>query len=145
MQQAIAPSGYLEGWAVFSELMIASRADKYNANACLLYQYNDIILNILVPGYISIRVNCDGWTKADIKDYLKLFSLDEDEYVDILYEYAVDVPLYFFNYAMGFTNTMRIYEHVDPQNDAELRDFLAAYLGYGPCYFDILNEKFGVN
>lgn len=144
VQQALAPTAYLEGWAVFSELMVAGMASKYNTNACLVEQYNDILCNIMIPAYISIMVNCEGWQEAEIRDYLIGFGLNDDDYVDILREYAVDVPLYFFNYAMGFVNTYRIYEKVKPQSDSELLSFFESYLGAGPCYYDILNEKFGV-
>lgn len=140
----MAPTGYLEGWAVFSEFMIAKRAQKYGVNASLLEKYNGIITNILIPGYISIKVNYDGWTKSSINQYLSGYGLDQDEYVDILYEYAVNVPLYFFNYTMGIVNTLRIYDSVAPKNDSQLSDFLARYLSYGPCYFDILNREFGI-
>ena len=124
--------------------MVAGMASKYNTNACLVEQYNDILCNIMIPAYISIMVNCEGWQEAEIRDYLIGFGLNDDDYVDILREYAVDVPLYFFNYAMGFVNTYRIYEKVKPQSDSELLSFFESYLGAGPCYYDILNEKFGV-
>ncbi len=143
-QQALTPSGYSEGWAVFSELMIAKRAEQYNVNTCVIEKDENIVTNILIPGYVSIKVNHDGWTKQDISDYLAGYMISNDDYVDLLYEYAVDVPLYFFNYAMGFTNTMRIYNEVDPSNDQQLKQFLEEYLSCGPCYFDVLNEKFGV-
>lgn len=144
-QQALAPSGYSEGWAVFSEFIISAHAVKYNINTCLIEKYEGIMTNILIPGYVSVKVNYDGWTKEDIKNYLQEYSLSNDDYVDIIYEYAVNVPLYFFNYAMGFTNTMRIYNAFAPKNDSQLKDFLAQYLSYGPCYYDILNEKFGIS
>jgi uncharacterized protein (DUF885 family) len=143
-QQAITPSGYSEGWAVFSELMIAKHADKYNINTCLIEKDENIVTNILIPGYVSIKVNHDGWTKDDISSYLAGYMISNEDYVDLLYEYSVDVPLYFFNYAMGFANLMRIYNNVAHDTDQQLSQFLERYLSYGPCFFDILNEKFGV-
>ena len=143
-QQAITPSGYSEGWAVFSELMIAKHADKYNINTCLIEKDENIVTNILIPGYVSIKVNHDGWTKDDISSYLAGYMISNEDYVDLLYEYSVDVPLYFFNYAMGFANLMRIYDNVAYDTDQQLSQFLERYLSYGPCFFDILNEKFGV-
>ncbi len=143
-QQVAAPSGYSEGWAVFSELMMASRAERYGANACLLDQYNSIASNILIPAYVSLRVNCDGWDKVRIGKFLQDFGLNDEAYIDIIYEYAVNMPDYFFNYAMGFANTYKIYQFVSPKTDDELKTFLSDYLGMGPCCFDVLFERFGI-
>lgn len=144
MQQAIAPTGYSEGWAVFSELFIAGRASKYNVNDCLLEQYNSIICNILIPAYVSIKVNTEGWDTDDILEYLSNYGLNSEDYANILFEYSVNMPTYFFNYAMGLVNTMRIYEKVNPTTDQQKAAFFKEYLEFGPCYYDILNKHFGV-
>lgn len=144
IQQISAPSGYSEGWAVFSELMVAERAEKYNANAALLSQYNGIIYNKLIPCYISLKVNTEGWTKDNISNYLANYGLDVEALIDILYEYAVDVPTYFFDYAMGFVNTYRVYKKAAPETDAEYLEFITKYLELGPCNFEVLFEAFGV-
>ena len=143
-QQIAAPSGYSEGWAVFSELMIASRAERYGVNACLLEQYNSIACNIIIPAYISLKVNYNGWDKSEIEDYLTPYGLNSSEYIDIIYGYAINMPDYFFNYAMGFANTYRIYHKVNPKTDAELKAFFSEYLGLGPCCFDVLLKHFNV-
>lgn len=144
VQQIACPSGYSEGWAVFSELMVASRAERYGVNACLLNQYNSLISGIIIPTYISLRVNCDGWDKEQIGEYLDTFGLNNDAYIEIIYEYAVNMPDYFFSYGMGFANTYRIYHHVEPVTDAELKAFFTDYLSVGPCCYDVLFEHFGM-
>ena len=142
--QALAPAGYSEGWAVFSEQMIAENCDKYGTGVAQLEHYNSSIANIIIPAYISIRVNCDGWSKADIEDYLTEFGLNDDDYINIIYEYSINMPHYFFNYAMGYTSVLRIYETVSPSTNAEKLAFFKEYLDCGPLMFDVLNEKFGV-
>ncbi|MBR5947917.1 MAG: DUF885 family protein [Clostridia bacterium] len=143
-QQIVSPSGYSEGWAVFSELMIASRAERYGVNACLLEQYNSIACNIVFPAYISLKVNYNGWDKNDIDRYLTPYGLNDPDYIDTIYEYAVNMPDYFFNYAMGFACTYSIYHKVNPKTDAELKSFFSDYLSLGPCCFDVLFKHFGV-
>lgn len=143
-QQIASPSGYSEGWAVFSELMIASRAERYGVNACLLEQYNSIACNIIIPAYISLKVNYNGWDKSAIESYLTPYGLNDPDYIDVIYEYAVNMPDYFFNYAMGFANTYRIYHKVNPKTDSELKAFFSEYLSLGPCCFDVLLKHFNV-
>ena len=143
-QQAIAPIGYTEGWAVFSELMIAGEAEEYGTSICTIKQLESILCNILIPAYVSTMVNLRGGTKAEIREYLVQFGLDVDDYVDILYEYAVDMPLYFFDYALGYMYTTLIYDSVEPKTVEEKNAFFTEYLGYGPCQFDILFDKFDI-
>lgn len=143
-QQLLAPSGYTEGWAVFSEMYIAGVCEEYGEDICTITQLESILCNILIPAYISIQVNANGWTKDDITTYLEDYGLNTEAYVDIIYEYAVDMPLYFFDYALGYTYTSLIYDTVDPLTDQKKLDFFTEYLNYGPCMFDILFEKFNV-
>lgn len=143
-QQAIAPTGYTEGWAVFSETQNASLFTKYGAALCKVKQTESVLCNILIPAYLSLMINVSGWEKADMKNYLEKFNLNVDGYVDIIYEYAIDMPTYFFNYALGYTCTKAVYDSVSPKDNEEKLDFFTRYLNYGPCSFDILFEKFGV-
>ena len=118
-QQAIAPTGYLEGWAVFSENFMPEMFKKYGTGICRIKQLNSVLANVLIPAYVSLQVNAYGWTKENIRSYTESFGLDNEGYVDILYEYAVDMPLYFFNYAMGYTYTAMIYESAKPKSSAK--------------------------
>ena len=142
-QQLCAPTGYSEGWAVFSELFISGISEKYGVGGCTLREYESVLANILIPAYVSIKVNCEGWTTEDIGDYLKSFGLDQQEYIDVIYEYSIDMPLYFFNYAMGYVYTNKIYESVNHRSDGDKTAFFKRYLNMGPCMFDILFEEFG--
>jgi len=85
-KQLCAPTGYSEGWAVFSELFISGISEKYGVGGCTLREYESVLANILIPAYVSIKVNCEGWTTEDIGDYLKSFGLDQQEYIDVIYE-----------------------------------------------------------
>ena len=124
-QQLCAPTGYSEGWAVFSELFISGISEKYGVGGCTLREYESVLANILIPAYVSIKVNCEGWTTEDIGDYLKSFGLDQQEYINVIYEYSIDMPLYFFNYAMGYVYTNKIYESVNHRSDGDKTAFLS--------------------
>ena len=144
-QQLIAPSGYTEGWAVFTETHIAGYCDKYNADCCTVRQLESSLFNILIPAYVSLNVNLNGWTEDEVGEYLEEFGVNQSGYRSILYEYSVDMPLYFFDYALGYMCTDMIYSQAAPSNNAENLAFFTEYLGYGPCMFNILFKKFNID
>ena len=144
-QQLIAPSGYTEGWAVFTETHIAGYCDRYNADCCTVRQLESSLFNILIPAYVSLNVNLNGWTEDEVGEYLEEFGVNQSGYRSILYEYSVDMPLYFFDYALGYMCTDMIYSQAAPSNNDENLAFFTEYLGYGPCVFNILFEKFSID
>ncbi len=144
-QQLIAPTGYTEGWAVFSEVFIADYASDYDAKTCKVKQLESTLFNVLIPAYVSLKINMDGWTDDQVGAYLDTYSINQDGYRDVLYEYAVDMPTYFFNYALGYMNTKLIYDGVNPNGNAENLEFFTEYLNYGPCAFNILFDKFNIS
>lgn len=77
-------------------------------------------------------------------DYLSGFGLDQDDYYEVINEYAINMPTYFFNYAIGYMCTKLIYDRANCNSDAENKEFFTEYLNYGPCVFNILFEKFSV-
>ena len=143
-QQLLAPTGYTEGWAVMSEMFIADYTDEYYAPACKVVQLESTLINILLPAYCGLKINMDGWTKEQAMDYLSGFGLDQDDYYEVINEYAINMPTYFFNYAIGYMCTKLIYDRANCNSDAENKEFFTEYLNYGPCVFNILFEKFSV-
>lgn len=143
-QQLYAPTGYTEGWAIFSEVFITDYTSQYNEKTCEVKQLESTLLNVLIPAYISLKVNIDGWTEEQVGAYLENYNINEDGFRSIIYEYAIDMPDYFFNYALGYLCTKLVYDSVNPESDADKLDFFTRYLNYGPCTFDILFEKFNI-
>lgn len=143
-QQLSAPTGYTEGWAVFSEVFITNYTSQYNEKTCEVKQLESTLFNILIPAYISLKVNIDGWTEEQVGTYLETYGINEDGFRSIIYEYAIDMPDYFFNYAIGYLCTKLIYDSVNPASDADKLEFFTQYLNYGPCTFDVLFEKFNL-
>ena len=143
-QQLAAPTGYTEGWAVFSEMFITNYTSQYDEKTCEVKQLESTLFNILIPAYISLKVNIDGWTEEQVGAYLETYSINEEGFRSIVYEYAIDMPDYFFNYALGYLCTKLIYDSVNPASDADKLEFFTCYLNYGPCTFDILFEKFNL-
>ncbi len=138
-QQLLAPIGYSEGWAVFSETMVASQCSELGIGLCTLTQYDSLWSGTLIPAYVSLQVNNAGWTRDDVQELLANFNMGGDEfndYIDTLYEYAVDMPYTFMPYAFGYSYTYDLYTKASSAKGFEPKEYFGRYLDCGPCYYN---------
>ncbi len=139
-QQLFCPTGYAEAWTVFSEYFIAHNCDEIGSDYCSMMECESIFSNIFLPAYCSIMVNCEGWTVDDVMNYLTRYNLGVQEYADIMYEYAVDMPVYAMSYAIGFSFLYDVYTDAHVEGADECRAFFENYLSWGPMYLDMLES-----
>ena len=137
-QMAIAPIGYAEGWANNAEYSVAKRADMFGAADCMTSVLNNNLSNLIVL-MASLLVNGKGATKEDVKAYLTEWGMEG--YLDRIYEIAVDMPIYYCKYVMGFCRQYEITEECRQIFDYKDKDFYKEYLSWGPGSFDLLEEK----
>ncbi|MDO4852450.1 MAG: DUF885 family protein [Clostridia bacterium] len=137
-QMTIEPIGYAEGWAKNAEYSIAKRADMFGAADCCADVLNDN-LTYLIVAMCSLKVNGQGCSKTDMIKYLEEWGLDES--ADLIYEMAVNMPIYYFKYVMGFSQQFELTENCRELFDFRDKDFYAEYLSWGPTYFDLLEPK----
>ncbi len=138
-QQIAEPTGYAEGWTVFTEHFVADHCRDLGRDLCILTNTNSTFCNIFIPAYVSFMVNREGWTEKDTADYLSDFGLEEA--ADIFYEYAVTMPDYAMPYAVGYSYFHEIYENANPRNEEQHKAFFDKYLSFGPTYMNILLDK----
>ena len=138
-QFAIETNGYAEAWSTNSELNIARMNTKFGTDLATAVFLNDYLTNLIVM-LCSLRVNGQGATKAEIKNYLSYWGLDAN--VDKIYDICINLPIYYFKYAGGFAElydmTNRCKQSVSKFNSIE---YYREYLSWGPSYFDLLNER----
>lgn len=146
MQRAISFSGYYEGWAQFAEELAILAQDKYNRSTTMMQFCNDMASNALLLAITSIKVNYEGMEPEDLKEYLSAFGLGEDMYVDLLFEYAVNMPFYALSYAVGYAQLASLMRSLsaDMGENYVQKDVLTQYLNYGPAYFNLLRERMDV-
>ena len=135
-QQANEPTGYAEAWTVFTESFVSKRCFDIGLNYCTLMNCENTISSIFLPEYISIKVNREGWSEADVRRYLGEMELEDA--ADIYYEYAVTMPFYAASYAIGYSYIYSIYQNAAPDTPEDHKAFFERYLSYGPTYMDIL-------
>ena len=137
-QMVIEPLGYAEGWAKHAEYNVAKRADIYGAADCCSKVLNQDLVYV-ISARCSLLVNGNHASKQSIADYLRQWGLEE--HTDEIYEISVNLPFYYFKYAMGFCQQYRIEEKCRSVFSYRDKDFYTEYLSWGPSCFDLLEPK----
>lgn len=139
-QMAIEPIGYAEAWSTNAEYSVAKRADMFGAADCTMEVLNDNLTSAIVMA-ATIMVNGQGASKAQMREFLGQWGFDDAETVDLIYERAVNLPIYYFKYSMGFCQQFDLTETCREIYDFNDKDFYEEYLSWGPSYFDLLEPK----
>lgn len=137
-QMVAEPLGYAEGWAENAKYEVAQRTDMFGTADSCSKILNQILVNV-ISARCSLLVNGQGASKQMITDYLKEWGLQV--HADEIYELSINLPFYYFKYAMGFSQQYVIMEKCRTIFAFRDRDFYSEYLSWGPSAFDLLEPK----
>ena len=140
-RQALSMGGYYESWSQSGEVFFDNYNTRFGAPYCNFMSANSMIGNLLLPAIVSIEVNYFGKSADDMFDLTSTYFGDEaaTELKDIYYDYAVENPFYFLEYAMGYSIYQQKLREAEDICGAsfDLRSFHETYLNIGPTYFNI--------
>lgn len=140
-RQALSMGGYYESWSQSGEVFFDNYNTRFGAPYCNFMSANSTIGNLLLPAIVSIEVNYFGKSVDDMFDLTSAYFGDEaaTELKDIYYDYAVENPFYFLEYAMGYSIYQQKLREAEDICGAsfDLRSFHETYLNIGPTYFNI--------
>ena len=140
-RQALSMGGYYESWSQSGEVFFDNYNTRFGAPYCNLMSANSMIGNLLLPARVSIEGKYDGKRADDMFDLTSAYFGDEaaTELKDIYYDYAVENPFYFLEYAMGYSIYQQKLREAEDICGAsfDLRSFHETYLNIGPTYFNI--------
>lgn len=137
-QMVIEPLGYAEGWAKHAEYSVAKRADIFGTADCLAKVLNQDLVYV-ISARCSLLVNAQGASKQDVTDYLREWGLQD--HADEIYEFSVNLPFYYFKYAMGFAQQYTVMQKCREIFAFNDKDFYTEYLSWGPTCFDLIETK----
>lgn len=137
-QQVFEPTGYAEGWTVFTEKFIASKCFDLGNNYCVMMNCESTFCNVFLPAYISYMVNLRSWNEAQVRNYLDEYGIGDA--ADIYYEYAVTMPVYAMSYGVGYSYMYDIWKTCAPDSPAAYKAFFEKYLSFGPNYMDMMRD-----
>ncbi len=134
-QLMIESNGYAESWSTNAEWNIAQLHVDYDKNlAIATVMWGFFTSNILAC--VSLKVNAMGADQKEIREYLTNYGLQR--YTKLMYDYAIDMPIYYFKYAGGFCE---LFDLTNRYAGNDKVAFYTEYLHWGPSYFDLLNER----
>ena len=140
-RQALSMGGYYESWSQSGEVFFDNYNTRFGAPYCNFMSANSMIGNLILPAIVSIEVNYFGKSADDMFDLTSAYFGDEaaTELKDIYYDYAVENPFYFLEYAMGYSIYQQKLREAKQICDVnfDLRSFHETYLNIGPTYFNI--------
>ena len=138
-QLVIESNGYAESWSTNSELNIARINEQFGADLATATFLNDYITNLIVM-VCSLKVNGQGATKLMLEKYLNKWGMSDA--ADQLYDVSINMPIYYFKYAGGFSELFALTERCKKAvRNFDSVAFYREYLSWGPGYFDLLNER----
>ena len=135
--------GYVEGWAVYVENNSFYYADfPYMKEELSVALRADSVLSLLLHARADMGVNYEGWSAAELLDYLSYIGFDEEQMAKSMYERVIEEPANYLKYAIGYLEFEELFTYA---RDAagptfSLIDFHQCILDVGPAPFPIVKE-----
>ncbi len=133
-------SGYVEGWATYSEMSSYYISSLEKPYATLLQKNNSIILGLYATADIGIHY--DGWDVEDTVDFFSAYGISDEAVIQEIYEYIVGDPANYLTYYVGYLEMMELKkECMEKQgNTFSQKEFHTTLLEIGPAPFDIVRK-----
>ena len=144
-QMLLETTAYAEAWSQESERLLATYAGgKYNAKELMFeHSWNQYVL--MLEAYCSVLVNGLDYDLAEFTDYIKTIRVigGDEELAEYLYQFSVNNPFYYMNYAYSYARLQDIYNKAKQKlGDAfDEKAFFKAYLDCGPAPFDLIEAR----
>lgn len=152
LRNALNYIGYVEGWAMYVELLsydyaIGKDADQDNMlqNYCRLLR-TDKELKICLYCLLDIRIHYYGDTIENITPYLCNIGIKDRASIEAVFNYLTNEPATYASYYVGFlelSECKKIYQAYCDAMDIAYSDkaFHQFYLECGPCSFSHIKNK----
>lgn len=141
-RQTMGLTGYYESWSQYAENFFDENNTAFDNDLCVLMSADSRITNTLMPAYLSIRINRDGWDEDDCIAYCAAYFGEETGELlgEILYECVLYDPFYYIEYALGYSLLQqKIADAKATLGDRfDIADFNEAFLNIGPTYFNLM-------
>ena len=134
--------GYVEGWALYVEMLSYEYAKEMtdNAQTAVLYEAErlDKSLQLALYCLLDIAIHYDGATCEEVSSVLMQFGITDTTAIRDLYEYIAEEPTTYLKYYIGYLEILELKEEAkrlwgNAYSDMQFHTFL---LESGPCNFD---------
>lgn len=143
--------GYIEGWALYTEMLSYSYAAKLlveetgNKDYELLYDIysTERLASLSLLSLLDIGIHYYGLDYARVKELLAMHGIQDEDTVSGIFEYIVEEPANYPKYYWSYLEILSLKEEVRQQMGEYYNDysFHRFFLESGPSDFTSLREK----
>ena len=133
-------SGYVEGWATYSEMCSYYLSPLSKPHATLLQKNNSIILGLYAAADIGIHY--DGWTLDDTVEHFASYGIEDEATIEEIYEYILGDPANYLKYYVGYLEILELKKEVmdTQEKDFSQKEFHKELLEIGPAPFEVIRK-----
>lgn len=134
------PSGYIEGWATYTESYAYSYAGEDAALSRLLWLNRSS--SLCLYSLMDIGIHYFDWEPEDTAAFLEDFGITDPATAAEAYQYIVETPGNYLKYYVGYLHFLDLKTGQQEKlgEDFDLKEFHRKILEIGPCPFDILKK-----
>lgn len=141
-QLSAAPDSYFAGLGFYQTLALAKDEAERTGNYAEYYLQFVNVYNSMLTGYTAHLIET-GYTEDEIKNDLKTTFGLSDEMIENIFSYARSDPETIVALTLGYAQLIVLREacRVKLRGRMNDRQFLKAYLSFGPSFYNLLEEK----
>ena len=144
-QMLLETTAYAEAWSQESERLLATYVTgKYDPNV-LMFNHGWSQYVLMLEAYCSVLINGLDYDLEKFTEYiLSLRTIAGDEEIaKEIYQFSVDNPFYYMNYAYSYARLQDIYNKAKQKLGASFneKEFFKTYLDCGPAPFDLIEQR----
>ena len=141
-QMLLETTAYAEAWSQESERLLATYATGDYDPRVLTCEHAWGQYALMLEAYCSVLVNGLDYDLEKFTKYIKSLRYDEDLAKE-LYQFSVDNPFYYMNYAYSYARLQDIYNNAKTKLGDKFneKEFFKTYLDCGPAPFDLIEAR----
>lgn len=134
--------GYTEGWATYAEMYSYQLSGLEETTA--LYHMHSNSLNLALYATIDIGIHYDGWTLAQLQDFLKNYGIVDESTAIAIQTAILETPGNYLKYYIGYLEFLELKEKAQSmfstKHQSDLKVFHTVVLNIGAAPFSIIEE-----
>lgn len=131
-------SGYVEGWATYTEMCSYSLAPLEKTYASFLQKNNSVILGLYAAADIGIHYN--NWDLQKTTDFFQTYGIKNKKTIQDIYEMIISDPANYLKYYVGYVEFLELKKEAMKKENFSQKEFHKSILDIGPAPFDIVRK-----
>lgn len=142
----ITSSGYVEGWATYTESYAYGYAgelsDSRDAPKIARLSWLNRSINLCIYSLMDAGIHYRGWNQAQAAAFLKAFGIQDAAAAQNIFQYIVETPANYLKYYWGYLNFLDLKNSCANAlgTDFDLKEFHRDILEIGPVPFPVLEK-----